>query len=55
MGVMSKTKGARLPERPKPPAWKDIEADVSAASKDDVVFSVGKGNIPNVSGTLCSD
>ncbi|RUS85346.1 hypothetical protein EGW08_006889 [Elysia chlorotica] len=50
MGVMSKaSKGNRLPERPKPPAWEDIDADVSAASKDDVVFSVGRANLPNVS------
>ena len=53
MGVMSKTsKGNRLPERPKPPSWEDIEADASAANKDDVAFSVGKSNLPNVSGVV---
>ncbi|GFS14763.1 hypothetical protein ElyMa_004915400 [Elysia marginata] len=56
MGVMSKvSKGTRLSERPKPPIWEDIEADVTASSKDDVVFDVGRSNLPNVSAQLLKE
>lgn len=54
--MMSKsTKVSRLPERPQPPIWGDIESDIAMANKDDVVFLVGKTNLPNVSAEIPKD
>ncbi|CAL1525901.1 unnamed protein product [Lymnaea stagnalis] len=47
MGIMSK--GNRLPERPKPPNWEAIIADISRISDDtDVVFTIGKSSIASI-------
>ncbi|XP_005110432.1 uncharacterized protein LOC101852965 [Aplysia californica] len=52
MVIMSKA--SRLSERPKPPTWDEIVEDIGSAPNCDVVFSIGKDYLPQISGSLPS-